>query len=90
MGMKLFYPRDANWDIDEINEILLAPNQVNIIEYLKENGPSSRKELVIALQINTNTIKYALRRLIEWKLITRIGRRKSTKYEVIEKNIPDE
>ena len=83
MGLKLFYPRDSNWDTnDEVKENLLTPNQAEIVMHLKENGSSSRKEIENALNIETNTMKYSLRILSKRKMIAKIGSGKFVKYEI--------
>ena len=84
MGLKLFYPKETDWEsTKESKEILLSPPQTKIYEYLKEKGSASRMKIQKELGINRHTANYNLRRLCEWGFIARSGRGNNVTYKAI-------
>ena len=73
-GCKGKYEQEDNKIID-LNEIERA-----IIKYLKDNGPSSSKDISIYLSKNITTVKLTLYKLVDMCLIKTSGQVKNKRY----------
>ena len=84
MGRKIFIPNDMDWNPDNgVTEFPISPIQSQILNYLEENGPESRKDILKALALKQRTMSYSIERLKTRGLITSTRKGRNTIYDVI-------
>lgn len=86
MGRKMFFPKSTVVPTDSISSILPpSPLQEKILEYLKENGPKTRREIEEGLALKRQTVVYSIRNLERKGLVKTGGRGRNDRCELVVK-----
>ena len=85
IGKRMFYPKDPLWNSNNgMVEHLTSPVQNRIFNYLKDNGPTSMRDIEKALSLKQQSVSYNIRRLVERELITTSGKKRNALYKTFE------
>ncbi|MBU0458906.1 Fic family protein [Patescibacteria group bacterium] len=64
-------------------ELLLSPKQLTVLQSIKENGELAAGDIAYKTRVARPTVNQALRKLLNLKAITRIGKGSATRYRII-------
>jgi len=86
MGRRMFFPKTGNIPPGPLDSTLPpSPVQEKILEYLKDNGSKTRKEIEEALSIKRQTVSYSIKNLERKRLVKTSGRGRNDLCEAVVK-----
>ncbi len=88
LGRKIFYPKDSGFRPDNrMAELPVSPIQTRIMDHLKENGPSSMREIEEKCALKQPSVSYNIQRLVERGQVISSGEKRNALYRAA-KDLP--